>query len=265
MTESVTLDHITMVLVRPRYPENIGAAARAARNMGIGGLSVVDPENFDLTKVMKLATHAAAETVERIGVFDNLESALASHHYVVGTTARLGGQRQAVQSPDRLARQLISISKQNRIAVLFGPEDRGLTNEDLRFCHSLVNIPTAEFSSLNLAQAVMVMSYELFTAGDDSGIPFVPRMATRYELDGMYDQLKDVLVRISFINPENPDYWMNNMRHFFNRLKLRAKEVSIIRGICRQIDWYGRKCHEDGRLAGRAEVQAALRDNPVDD
>jgi tRNA/rRNA methyltransferase len=61
----------------------------------------------------------------------------------------------------------------------------------------------------------------------------------------MYDQLKEILVRISFINPENPDYWMNNLRHFFNRLPLRAKEVRIIRGICRQIDWYGKKCRQD--------------------
>ena len=142
---------------------------------------------------------------------------------------------------------MISLSRENTIAIVFGPEDRGLSNEDLRLCHELVNIPTAEFSSLNLAQAVMVICYELYTAGRPSGEPNAPRLATRHELDGMYDQLREILVRINYINPENPDYWMNKIRRFFTRLQLKAGEVSIIRGICRQIDWYGKKCHEEGR------------------
>ena len=152
-----------------------------------------------------------------------------------------------VHTPSKLAQKLIPISIENRIAILFGPEDKGLSNEDLRYCHALVNIPTAEFSSLNLAQAVMIMCYEIFIAGLEANEQFTPRLASRHELDGMYDQLKDILVRISYINPENPDYWMNNLRRFFTRLRLRAKEVNIIRGLCRQIDWYGKKCYEDGK------------------
>ena len=74
-----------------------------------------------------------------------------------------------------------------------------------------------------------------------------PRLANRHELDGMYRQLKELLVKISYINAENPDYWMNKLRHFGTRMKLQAKEVSMIRGICRQIDWYGKKCYEEGR------------------
>jgi tRNA/rRNA methyltransferase len=132
------------------------------------------------------------------------------------------------------------------VGLLFGPEDRGLTNADMRLCHELVNIPTAEFSSLNLAQAVMVICYELRRFNQPKAKTFVPRLANRHELEGMYAQLKDVLVRISYIQPDNPDYFMNNIRHFGTRMKLRAKEVSIIRGICRQIDWYGRKCLQDG-------------------
>jgi tRNA/rRNA methyltransferase len=130
--------------------------------------------------------------------------------------------------------------------LLFGPEDRGLTNEELRLCHALVNIPTAQFSSLNLAQAVMVLSYELFKASLPEPGTATPRLATRIELDGMYGQIKDILVRINYIQPENPDYWMNKIRHFFSRLQLRGGEVSIIRGICRQIQWYAGKCHQDG-------------------
>lgn len=249
MPERIDLEHISIVLQKPRYPENIGAVARAMCNMGIRHLSVVNPEQCDLTRILKMATHVAFDIVEQMEVFQDLQTALSSAQYVVGTTARLGRQRQVIRSPAKLAEKLVPISRENRIAVVFGPEDRGLTNEDLRLCHALVNIPTAEFSSLNLAQAVMVVCYELFQAGEEEAHGHVPRLATRHELEGMYEQLKDVLVRISFINPENPDYWMNNLRRFFDRLPLRAREVSIIRGICRQIDWYAGKNYQDGLKA----------------
>ncbi len=248
--QGVNLDHISIVLNRPRFPENIGSAARAICNMGIRRLAVVAPENYDMERIERLATHAAKEVVESIAVFDRLPDALSDYSYVVGTTARLGGERAGVVKPPRMATSLIPISQKNRVAILFGPEDRGLTNEDLRLCHLLVNIPTADFSSLNLAQAVMVLCYELFTAGLPVSKEAAPRLATRFELDGMYEQVKDILVRINYINPENPDYWMNKLRYFFSRISLRAGDVSIIRGICRQINWYSRKCYHDGRQEG---------------
>jgi tRNA/rRNA methyltransferase len=247
MTTRACLAHVSVVLNKPRFPENIGAAARAVRNMGIGQLVVVAPENIDPKPMAALATQAAASVVENMLRFDDLSTALAGYHYVVGTTARLGGQRQTVTSPPQMAQHLIPISQNNQVALLFGPEDRGLTNEEIRLCHLLVNIPTAEFSSLNLSQAVMVLCYELFKATLGPAKPFAPRLASRHELDGMYDQIKDILVRINYIQPDNPDYWMNKLRHFFSRLQLRAGEVSIIRGICRQIDWYAGKCYRDGR------------------
>jgi len=242
----INLDNIAVVLAQPRFPENIGAAARAMCNMGLNQLVVVAPENCDLAKVRRMATHAALDVVEQMVVADTLTEALAEFGYVVGTTARLGGQRQVLRSPARLAPHLASISHQNRVALIFGPEDRGLCNTDLRLCHVLVNIPTAAFSSLNLAQAVMVVCYELFRYHSDKPGEFSPRLANRHELDAMYAALTDVLMRISFINPQNPEYFMNNLRHFFSRLPLRAKEVQIIRGICRQIDWYGEKRYRDG-------------------
>ena len=246
-SEQVILDHVAIILQRPRNPENIGAAARAIRNMGIGQLVVVSPENCDLTRILKMATHVASDVVEGMKVFEDLKDAVAPYQYIVGTTARLGGERQTVFSPPEMAKILVPISRENRIAILFGPEDRGLTNEDIRLCHALVNIPTAEFSSLNLAQAVMIICYELFKASLGSGQKKVPRLAERHELEGMYKRLQEILIRVDFIKPDNPDYWMNNMRRFFNRLPLRAKEVRIIRGICRQIDWYSKKCYKDGK------------------
>ena len=247
MLETINLSHITIVLHKPRYSENIGAAARAMCNMGIDRLIVVDPKSYDLYKVLKLATHMASDIIEKSKICANLKDALAPYNYVVGATARLGGQRRMIHTPSQLAQMLIPISIENQIALLFGPEDRGLSNEDIRLCHELVNIPTAEFASINIAQAVMIICFEIFSARREENKTVAPRLANRHELDGMYRQLKELLVKISYINAENPDYWMNKLRHFGTRMKLQAKEVSMIRGICRQIDWYGKKCYEEGR------------------
>jgi len=247
MVKRINFDNITIVLHQPRHPENIGSVARAMCNMGFSWLVVIDPPDYNRNKILKLATHAASDVVDKTSIYTDLKNALSHFNYVVGATARLGGQRQVVNNPSKLAQKLVPISIENRIAILFGPEDRGLSNDDIRYCHALVNIPTSEFSSLNLAQAVMIICYEIFIAGLEKNTEFTPRLASRHELDGMYDQLKDILVRISYINPENPDYWINKLRRFFSRIQLRAKEVSIIRGICRQIDWYGKKCYEDGQ------------------
>ncbi len=246
MTESPVLDNFTIVLKQPRYPENIGAAVRAGHNMGIKNLIVVDPENFDRKNVLKMATHALTGAVDEIQMFDDLPTALAPFNYVIGSTARLGKHRSDILTPSAMAEKACVLAKNNRVALVFGPEDRGLTNEDIKNCHILVNIPTVEFTSLNLAQAVMVICYAVAMADRKEPSGFSPRLARRHELEAMYDSLQDILIRISFLNAENPEYWMNNLRRFLNRLPLRAKEVSIVRGICRQIHWYGEKRYKDG-------------------
>jgi tRNA/rRNA methyltransferase len=264
MAVGINLANVAIVLVQPHIPENVGAAARAMCNMGIRRLILVDPRNCDLTRVCKMATHSAMDVVEEMEVCGSLGEALADFGYVVGTTARLGGQRQVVSNPARLAEILVPIAAENRVAILFGPEDRGLTNEDLRFCHSLASIPTADFASLNLAQAVMVICYELFRCRTAPPKEFAPRLANRFELDAMYAQLKEVLVRICFINPSNPDYFMNNLRNFGTRMRLRAKEVQIVRGICRQIDWYGKHRFEQGRRFSTTRQKDGNRRGPQD-
>lgn len=245
MDSTYFLDHVTVVLHQPRFPENVGAAARAACNMGISRLMLVSPEDCDLTRILTMATHAAADLVENMEIHSDLAVALKPFHYIVGTTARTGGQRQELKTPREIAERLVPICANNEVALLFGPEDRGLTNAQLRYCHALVTIPTSGFSSLNLAQAVMIVCYELMTAGDKPTDHFAPRLATRRELDGMYEHLRETFVKINFINPDNPDYWMQNIRRFFSRIGLRARDVKIIRGICRQIDWYTRRTTEN--------------------
>jgi tRNA/rRNA methyltransferase len=251
MASAAVLENTAIVLVRPRIPENIGACCRAMKNMGLTRLVVVAPENFDRSRVEKMATHAAAAVVETIQLCDTVEAAIAPYTYVAGTTARQGKQRQLLLSPDQLALKMASLSPDNSMAVLFGPEDRGLENDELRYCHNLVTISTAGFSSLNLAQAVMIVCYEIFRAAGARDPEFHPRLANTHELEGMYGHLKDALIKIDFVNRDNPDYWMNNFRRFFARVGLTAKEVRLIRGICRQINWYGEKRYQDGRKEGR--------------
>ncbi len=234
----INLDNIAIVLNEPHYPENIGAAVRAAKNMGISRFLVVNPADCDLRRILKMATHHAEDLVLGMEVHEQLEEALKPFQYVVGSTARTGSRRQSVKNPRQLALELVNISRKNRVALLFGSEASGLANEHLRFCDALVTIPTAGFSSINMAQAVMIMVYEIFTASSEKKEGFTPRLATHGELEAMYVHLKDTLTKINFINPENPDYWIASVRRFFSRMKLRGRDIHLIRGICRQIDWY---------------------------
>ena len=235
---TIKRENIAIVLVEPQIPENIGSVARAMTNMSIVRLLLVNPKNCDLSRVLKTATGDSIDTVEEMEVYDDLMKALDPFQYVVGTTARLGANRPAQTNPSNLAQELIAISQNNNIAILFGPEDRGLSNHHLRYCHTIATIPAARFTSLNLAQAVMIFCYEIFLASSEPSSKPLPRLANRFELEGMYGHLKDVLMKIGFINPQNPEHWMLNIRRFFSRLPLRAREVRIIRGICRQMDWY---------------------------
>lgn len=250
MALRVNLDNIAVVLHKPKFPENIGAAARAACNMGVRRLVVVDPLDCDLTRILRMATHFAAHIVEDMGIHDDLENALAPFQYTVGTTARVGSRRPTLPSPREMARKLIPLSQNNSVALIFGPEDTGLTNAELSLCQAVVTIPTADFASLNLAQAIMVLCYEVFMAGGDDASRFTPRLASRRELEDMYAQLKEVFVNIHFIDPGNPDYWMRYVRRFFSRIDLRARDVKMIRGVCRQIEWYGsRHTDKSGRVS----------------
>jgi len=235
----INLDNIGIVLAQPHIPENIGAVARAMDNMGLSRLILVSPKNYDERRASRTATGSSIELIRKMEVYEDLKEALGPYRYVVGTTARTGSLRPVITGPRRLAESLIPISQKNQIAFLFGPEDRGLTNEQLRNCHTVVKIPTARFPSLNLAQAVMIICYELFLASGETVPEFVPpRLANRFELEGMYEHLRDVLMKIGFIDRQNPEHWMLNIRRFLSRLPLRAREVKVIRGVCRQIDWY---------------------------
>lgn len=238
MATGVKLENITIVLVETQIPENIGSVARAMDNMGVRRLVLVQPKNRDLTRILRPATGSSVDVVEQMEVYTDFKEALGPFQYVVGTTARTGAHRPSMTQPRRLALEIIPISQENQVAIVFGPEDSGLTNEHLRYCHSIATIPTARFPSLNLAQAVMIFCYELFMANIDTDPKSIPRLANSFELEGMYEHMADVLKKIGFINPQNPEHWMLSIRRFLSRLPLRAGEVRLVRGICRQMNWY---------------------------
>ncbi len=254
MTEKINLDNITIVLVRTQIPENIGSVARAMDNMGLNRLVVVAPKNYDYSRVIKPATGPSIEIVRTMQIHDDLETALGPFQYVVGTTARTGAHRPAMTQPRRLANDLIAISRLNQVALVFGPEDSGLTNDQIRYCHIIASIPTARFPSLNIAQAVMIFCYEIFMAGRETVPGSVPRLANKFELEGMYDHLSTVLGKIGFLDPQNPEHWMLSVRRFFSRRALRAGEVRLIRGICRQLIWQAEQFEKLRQGTGQRKV-----------
>jgi len=244
-----SLANVAIVLKSPKYHENVGAAARVAYNMGIGEVRVVHDGPLDMEKVRRMATHNAASLVQRLSVFTSLAEALEPFAVVAGTTARLGRQRRLIRTPREMASHLLAHLPHNRVALLFGPEDRGLKNEDLNFCQLTVNIPTADFSSLNLAQAVAILSYELHTAlRENSGVAeqALPKLAENRELEDMYGHMEQALCRVGFLQQDRHAYWMQSIRQFLGRLGLKSKEVKLLRGLCRQFLWY-----EDNRSGDR--------------
>ena len=231
--------NITIVLNKPKYPGNVGSVARCARNMGIEKISVVGNRDLAPEEMKQMATHFAAGIVDRIQHFDGLDEALARFHYVVGATSRRGSARGPVISPREMAARIVDVSQENEVALLVGPEDTGLSNDDLRFCHLLVTIPTSKHNkSINLSHAAMILCYEIFIARMEPLETFTPRLAQSTELEGMYDHMKALLMKIGFLNPENPEFWMMHIRRFLSRTNLLSKEVKIIRGVCRQLGWY---------------------------
>jgi len=240
MTLKAKTKNISIVLYKPKYAGNIGAVARAAKNMGISNIIVAGKADYDRAEMQQRSTHLAADVLEQTIYADSLEEALGSFNYIVGTTARLGKARGPFISPRAAAQNIAGLSQKNSIALLFGPEDTGLANDQLLLCHSVVTIPTArEFTSLNLSHAVMILCYEIYIASSlaVAALETKPKLALSSELEGMYGQIKDLLARIGFFNPENPDYWMLDVRRFFSRCGLLPREVKIIRGICRQLEW----------------------------
>lgn len=244
------------VLVRPRAAGNIGAAARALKNMGFSDLRLVAPARFDAGRAAAMAVHAR-DVVGSARVYEELGAALADRTLSVGTTCRPGLYRSGTRPLREVADELVSRAAVNRVAIIFGCEEHGLTNRELALCQRLVTIPSAApYPSLNLAQAVMLFAYELRMAADGgapapaSSEPFVAAGAA----EAMLKRLERALVGIGFLPEDNPGHIMFALRALFGRSGLTARELDILNGVASQIRWIaggGRETLLAKRRAGR--------------
>jgi tRNA/rRNA methyltransferase len=241
------LQNISIVLVRPQYAGNIGSVSRAMKNMGLSRLTLVSPEQDPLSAEARMMATSAKDILESASIFSSLEEALAGFRWIAGTSARKGRLRGPFVSPREICTEIISLARSVPVAILFGPEDKGLTNEELAPCKALISMPTDErLSSLNLAQAVMVFCYELRMA--TLLIPTEiadPRLCSKpaefQKVEKMYAHLEDLLLRIGFLDPKNPKRIMHTLRRVFGRAHLGDRDVAILRGIFRQLEWYATK------------------------
>lgn len=238
------LDNLAVILFRPKYPENIGSVARACLNMGVTNLIIVDPYNFDMEKALPLATAHAKHVLEGARIVKTLPEAVEGFTSVYGTTARTGGWRKGLMTPASMANVVDErLRSGGKVAIVFGPEDTGLTNEETSFCSGLLTIPTChEVTSLNLSQAVVVVLYECFLRSLDT--PFVPpgppdeRPATVQEQEVLFANIQESLLAIDFLKEDNPDYWMLPFRRFFTKISLKRNEFNLLMGVCRQVQWF---------------------------
>lgn len=230
------LSNIAVVLVNPMYSENIGSTARACANFGIPNLVLVKPEELDEEKMKAMATRAGLSVLENMKIFDELPEALTEFNYVIGTTARLGKRRMVHHTPREIASYVCELSVNNKIALLFGNERLGLSNEDLSLCDSVITIPTTKHASLNVSQAVIIILYEIFQEASIPKIP-KPQLASQQEVMIMLKLIEKTLEAIDYIPHENKTLWYTTIRRFLSKLELTSKEVKIIQGFCRQILW----------------------------
>ncbi len=227
---------VTVVLHQPQMLVNIAGVVRAMANMGLSQLVVVDPAEYDPRRITGIA-HRTDHIVDRIRNVDSLDEALADHTYVVGTSARPRTAQRNYLRPRELAPRILDRALAGQVAIVFGREDRGLSNEALDRCHELLVIPTDPGHwSLNLAQAVLLVSYELLLAGS-RGSGSLPRgkrslgPASAAELEEMYGALGQGLDRIDFFKARKPESVLRVLRTVFGRTTLDAHEAKLMRSI----------------------------------
>jgi len=255
MDKSRSFD-FAFVLCRPQSAGNIGAAARVLKNLGFSDLRLVAPTPRHGGHATAMAVHAKDVLASAI-TWPDLAPALADCTLTVGTTCRSGPYREAAEPLRDVAPELVKLAASNRVAIIFGAEDHGLTNEELKFCQRLITIPTApEYRSLNLAQAVGIVAYELAMAMASPGEARQEEQtfASAVEVDAMLDRMRDALLAIGFLPDDNPEHIMFTLRAIFGRSGLSARELDVLSGIARQMRWAGEGGHatlEAKRSAGK--------------
>jgi tRNA/rRNA methyltransferase len=228
---------VAIVLVEPQNPGNIGMACRAMKNMGLGDLRLVNPCDFDHPEAHKFAV-SARDVLEGATVYSSLQEALSDAPLSIGATRRHGKYRPEISSPEQIARKIIPELARYRAALVFGREDNGLTTDELSLCRWHATIPSSsEYGSLNLAQSVLVFCYEIFKGGTEVHAAAAREIAAVEESEELFKHLESTLLRIGYLNPQNPAHVMRTFRRLFARAALDSREVAILRGMMSQIDW----------------------------
>ncbi|MGB0468067.1 MAG: RNA methyltransferase [Pontibacterium sp.] len=233
------LQNVRIVLVNTTHPGNIGGVARAMKNMGLHDLCLVEPKAFP-DQAADARASGALDILANAKVVATIEEAISDCQLVVGTSARERHIPWPIVNPREMA-AIVAPSGQ-KVAVVFGREDRGLTNDELQLCHHHVHIPSVEsFSSLNIAAAVQVIAYELRMAQlypegleknrPNWGTDWDVELADHAELERMFAHLEETLVDIEFLNPDNPRQLMPRLRRLITRAVPDKIEVNVLRGI----------------------------------
>lgn len=254
MTDSKTLSRIRIVLVNTTHPSNIGAAARAMKNMGLSQLYLVKPLRPVNERSLSRAGHAL-DVLDAAVYCDTLEQALVDCRTVIGTSARERGIGWQVQDVRQSAIRAVNDATRYPVAIVFGREDRGLTNEEMQKCHWHLSIPTnPDYSALNIAAAVQVVCYELRMAMleaqhqampvSEASEPVTPASADAMEL--FYQHLESVLDEIDYLKPARTRQTMLRLRRIYNRAQMDELELAMQRGILKAVEWAVRpvKDHE---------------------
>lgn len=231
-------ESIKFILVETTHPGNIGAAARAMKNMGIKQLGLVSPKKFPNEKAFYRAK-AATDVLENAEVYKTLKDAISDSHFVVGTSARNRKVPWPIVTPKEAAEKILSLSQQpeSKIAVIFGREDRGLTNAELGLCNLHVHIPSSEeYTSLNLSQAIQILAYEirlkaLSVEGMLEEQEWDVPLAENAEVERLIEHFEELMQEIEFYKVDNPRQLLTRVRRFFKRSKLDHLEANIFRGV----------------------------------
>lgn len=237
-TPEAALDNVRFVLVGTTHAGNIGAVARVMKNMGLRNLILVSSTNCGPDTEAVATASGAYDIIEHARRQSDLAEALGDCTMTVGTSARVGGKRIAAKPPADFIPELLARADSGPVAVVFGRESRGLTNEELKLCTHHMIIPThAEFASMNVAHAAAVVAYEIFKSVCRP-IGFQARTFRPADLkarEAMYDHIERVLVRAKFLDASNPLLMMRDVRRIFNSAAMDERDVTIIRGIFRKI------------------------------
>ncbi|MGL5429636.1 MAG: tRNA (cytosine(32)/uridine(32)-2'-O)-methyltransferase TrmJ [Vibrio sp.] len=230
------LDRVKVVLVGTSHSGNIGSAARAMKVMGLSRMVLVDPQCQVDAQAIALAA-GASEIALNAEIYPTLEAAVADCGLVVGTSARSRTLEWPILEPRQCAEKLISEAELHSVAVVFGRERTGLTNDELQRCHYHVCVPAnPEYSSLNIAMAVQLLSYELrmaWLALKPNQDPHQVESAYPHhqELERFYQHLQTVITQTEFISAQQPGQVMNKLRRMFTRARPEAQEINMLRGI----------------------------------